>query len=314
MENLSMDVLIPVYHPDNKFERLLKALAFQNLPVNKVIIANTEETWWTKHQMDKKLPKDLTIEVFHVKKEEFDHGATRNRLANRSKADLLLFMTQDAVPLTSNLTRYLREGFEQEGTAVVYARQVPAEGCRLIEQFTRNFNYPRKSRSKSKEDLPELGIKTYFCSNVCAAYRRTVFEKLGGFVNRTIFNEDMIFAAKAIQAGYRIYYQASAQVFHSHNYSGMAYLRRNFDLGVSQADFPEVFAKLPAEKEGAKLVGQTAKFLLKNRKPWLLPSLVWLSTCKYVGYRLGKGYQRLPRCLVRRLSMSPNYWKSGKKK
>ena len=52
-----------------------------------------------------------------------------------------------------------------------------------------------------------MGIKTYFCSNVCAAYKKDIFEKLGGFVDRTIFNEDMIYAGNLIQQDIRLHMQ-----------------------------------------------------------------------------------------------------------
>lgn len=57
---------------------------------------------------------------------------------------------------------------------------------RLMEQYTRQFNYPEESRVKWLADLPELGIKTYFCSNVCAMYRRELYLQLGGFVQKAI--------------------------------------------------------------------------------------------------------------------------------
>ena len=309
MKSICVDVLIPVYHPDTKFERMLKALALQNVAVRKLILMNTDESWWVSHRMEEKIPAKLEFEVHHVAKAEFDHGGTRKLAASFSDADILLFMTQDAVPFNSSMVKHLMEAFEDEKTAIAYARQLPAPNCRLIEQYTRTFNYPKKNMVKSLADLPQLGIKTYFASNVCAAYRRSVFEELGGFVEKTIFNEDMIFAARAIHAGYQIAYQASAQVIHSHNYSGMGYLRRNFDLGVSQAEFPDVFSGVPAEGEGMKLVGKTALFLVKKGKPWLLGSLVWLSMCKYAGYRLGKKFKKLPKQAVLCLSSNKEYWK-----
>lgn len=61
---------------------------------------------------------------------------------------------------------------------------------------------------KSSADLERLGIKTYFCSNVCAAYCREIYCELGGFESGTIFNEDMIYAAKLIKSGYSIAYCA----------------------------------------------------------------------------------------------------------
>ena len=133
--------------------------------------------------------------------------------------------------------------------------------------------------------------------------------KQGGFIQRTIFNEDMIFAGSAIKAGYSVAYAADAKVIHSHNYTCMQQLHRNFDLGVSQADHPEIFSGVPSEGEGIKSVKNTAKYLCSQGKWYLLPHLVLQSGCKYVGYLLGKNYKKLPRKVVLSLSMNQKYWK-----
>lgn len=65
-------------------------------------------------------------------------------------------------------------------------------------------------------------------------YDRRTYEELGGFVESTLFNEDMIYAGHLVQAGYAIAYAADAKVVHSHNYGCLAQLHRNFDLGVSR--------------------------------------------------------------------------------
>ena len=63
-----------------------------------------------------------------------------------------------------------------------------------------------------------------------------------GFIKNAIFNEDMIFAGKAVmEDDYAIAYVADAKVIHSHNYNCTQQFKRNFDLAVSQADHPEVF-------------------------------------------------------------------------
>lgn len=181
----------------------------------------------------------------------------------------------------------------------------------MIERYTRGFNYPEQSQVKTKEDLPRLGIKTYFCSNVCAVYRRGRYLELGGFIRRTIFNEDMIFAAKAIQAGYSVLYAADAKVIHSHNYSPMEQFRRNFDLAVSQKDHPEVFSGLRSEGEGIRLVKETAGYLIRSGRGLLVFKLVIDSGCKYMGYLAGKRYKRLPRWLILRCTMNRNYWREN---
>ena len=64
---------------------------------------------------------------------------------------------------------------------------------------------------------------------------------------------------------------------HSHNYKCMQQLRRNFDLGVSQADHPEIFAQVPSEGEGIKSVKATAAYL-KEKGLWKwIPYLIMQS-------------------------------------
>ena len=70
---------------------------------------------------------------------------------------------------------------------------------------------------KSFNERQTLGIKTYFASNVCAAYERETFDALGRFDTGQILNEDMLFAYKLIENGYFIKYEAWAKVIHSHN-------------------------------------------------------------------------------------------------
>ena len=193
---MEVDVLIPVYRPDGKLTELLKRLKMQNYPIHRVILMNTEE---------KHFPTELTgiwdrVEVYHLAKEEFDHGGTRDRGVRMSTADLVVCMTQDAIPADEHMAGTLLKAFDDPEVWAAYARQLPKENCREVEKYTRSFNYPEESRIKGKEDLPILGIKTFFCSNVCAAWRRDKYLELGGFVKRTIFNEDMIYARHLIDA------------------------------------------------------------------------------------------------------------------
>ena len=225
-----------------------------------------------------------------------------------SDVDVFVMMTQDAVPADAYLVERLLEGLGGEKTAAAYARQLPDRDSSEAERYTRQFNYPAEPCIKTKADLPALGVKTFFCSNVCAAYRRDVFDELGGFVNRAIFNEDMLYAAKAVEAGYGIAYAAQAKVYHSHNYTYRQQFHRNFDLGVSQADHPEVFAAYPPESEGIRLVKSTVAHL-KEKGMWMkIPDVIIQSGFKYMGYLMGKRYRRLPMRLVTACSSNREYW------
>lgn len=307
---MKLDVIIPTYKPDRKFMELIDKLGNQTIPVNKIIVINTEEKYFDNLVIGNSfLANHSKLDIHHISLWEFDHGNTRNLGVSKSDADIIVLMTQDAVPQSDTLLEELIKPLSDETVAVAYARQLPNEEATITEVITREFNYPDKSIIKGKEDIPRLGIKTYFCSNVCAAYNRSVFEKLGGFIRHTIFNEDMIYAAEAVQTGYRIAYAANAKVIHSHNYTCMQQFRRNFDLGVSQADHPEIFEGVPSESEGTKMVKSTISRLKQEGCSREILPFIMMCVYKYMGYRKGKHYQKLPMKKIMKYTMNPRYWK-----
>lgn len=305
-----MEVVIPTYHPDASFGELLRRLSCQSLPPEAIRVINTGEAFWNP-EWEKEYP---LLQVEHISQESFDHGGTRRYAMEGAREPVVVFMTQDAMPRDIFLLERLSEAlFQEEGIGAAYARQLPRRDCLSPERETREFNYPPVSYVRSQADLPRFGIKTYFCSNVCAAYRRDIYEKAGGFAGHAIFNEDMIYAGHMLQGGYKVAYAANAMVFHSHNYSPLQQFHRNFDLGVSQVQHPEVFARISSEGEGVRYVTHTGELLLRRRKWFSLWRLFSQSVAKYAGYQLGKHYQRLPRSLVLSLTMNRPYWQRKEK-
>ena len=304
-----MDVIIPTYKPDRTFLELMEKLAHQSVPIHQVIIMNTEQKYFDRLVYGTSFSKQYrNVLVKHLSKREFDHGRTRNSAVHLSDAEVFIMMTQDAVPADEFMVEELLQGLAGEKVAVAYARQLAGDSSSEAEKFTRNFNYPDEKMIKTEADIERLGIKTFFCSNVCAAYHKDIFDALGGFVKHTIFNEDMIFAAKAVRAGYGIAYQPKAKVFHSHDYTNMEQFHRNFDLGVSQAEHPEVFSGIRSESEGMKLVKMTIAHLKEENMTSQIPGVIVKSGFKYAGYLLGKNYKRLPKKMVVKCSSAKEYW------
>lgn len=301
---MTVDVIIPVHYPDESFQKLLDRLAMQTYSIQRIIVINTD----VKGYPGDAIRQPANMELYHVESDAFDHGGTRDLAARKSDADLMLFMTQDALPADRHLVEHLVESFENEQVAAAYARQLPRKQDSLIEQFTRHFNYPAESAVKTQWDMKRIGIKAFFCSNVCAMYRKSVYLELGGFLPQAIFNEDMIYASTAVRAGYAIAYNAAARVLHSHNYTAMQQFRRNFDNAVSHVDNAYAFEGVNALGEGKKLVKETALYLLKHGKPLAILQLVWLSGAKYLGFWFGKRYYKLPRRWILRFTMNRHYW------
>ncbi len=306
-----IDVIIPTYKPDERFLRCLELLGTQTVRPSRIIVINTEQAYYDALLKNRSLPwsvRDIT-EVTHIDKKDFDHGGTRRMAVLKSDADYFVMMTQDALPYDDHLIENLMAPLQIDPQiAVSYARQLAAPGARETEKYTRKFNYPAQARVKSSQDLVTLGIKTYFCSNVCAAYNRELYDEAGGFIERTIFNEDMIMAAALVRKGYSISYTPSAQVYHSHNYTCMQQFRRNFDLAVSQVEHPEVFAGISSEKEGTRLVRDCITYLRDVHKRYLIPGFVLNCGARYLGYRAGRRHKFFPKGIKRKMSANPGYW------
>lgn len=301
---MKTDVIIPTYRPDQKLDRNLAMLKKQTVRPDRILLINTEEDLFE----SKVFPTLSQGEIIHIKKAEFDHGGTRNRAAALCDGDYIVLLTQDAIPADDHLIEKLIRPFSDPEVCAVYGRQMADRKDNPVEAYTRRFNYPAQSRIKSAKDLPVLGIKTFFCSNVCAAYRRDVYEELGGFPLHTIFNEDMIFASRLIEADKKIAYAADARVWHWHNYTAKDQFKRNFDLAVSQVDHGGLFNEVRSESEGIRLVRNTLAYFVRKRQFGLIPKIILDNAAKYLGYRMGKEYKRLPMWLIRKISLNPSYW------
>ncbi len=300
----TVDVVIPTFRPGPELRNLLLRLLGQSVRPQHIFLVNTEES-----AFDLSLTEGLPqVCICHIPQKAFDHGGTRQMALGFSKAAYVLFMTQDALPADKCLIERLLAAVSQPRVRIAYARQLPNASSGVIERYTRLFNYPATSRIKVIENLPELGIKTFFCSNVAAMYDRAYLLAGGGFYVPSIFNEDMVFAGKALRAGAAVAYAADARVLHSHNYSARQQFRRNFDNGVSETLHPETFAGVKAVGEGKKLVLSTLLYLLRTGHPLLVPKLFVHSAAKLAGFSLGKHFHRLPMFLVRRFTDNKSFW------
>ncbi len=302
-----VDLIIPTYLPDQKLDLLLERIRRQNIQPNRILLLNT--TVVGKENVVTPYIEKYGVEVYQIDQKEFDHGGTRDYGARLSNADYIMFMTQDAVPVDSHLVEHLLKAFEEnEQISLCYARQIAGKHGDILEKYTREFNYPNQDIVKGKEDLATMGIKAFFCSDVCAVYKKSVYDALGGFVKKTIFAEDAIMAYYMIMAGYKIKYCNDAKVVHSHNYTYMQQLRRNFDVGVAHCEYDDVFGSVQSVPEGVKLVKQTAKQMFEEKKYLELADLFFASGFKFTGYKLGCHYKWLPKELILKLTSFKPYW------
>ena len=204
------------------------------------------------------------IRFIGIERKDFDHGATRDMALRESNGDFVLFLTQDAMPANEHYIENLMKPFSDEKVALVTGRQIARPDARPAERLVREFNYPEQSHIRDASDIERLGIKAFFASDVCAAYRRSAYLAVGGFEHPIDTNEDMLIAAAFLHAGYKIAYEASAEVVHSHNFTLKQQYKRNYLMGKEIQKHAALLGGAKVAGEGMALVKYVIQGLAKG--------------------------------------------------
>ena len=280
---MEISVIIPTLNAEKELPDLIRRIRAQKKKVDEIIVIDSESSDRTV-----KICQDTKVNLIRISRKEFDHGKTRDMALRASKGDVVVFMTQDAVPANKDFIGNLIAPLSKNGVVVSTGRQLPKKDASKMERLVRLFNYPQESHIRSKEDLQRMGIKTFFCSDVCAAYDRSKYLEIGGFDYPIKTNEDMFFAAKAINAGYCIAYAADALVFHSHNLSLKDQYKRNFIQGYEIERHREQLNNVKQENEGMKLVKYVSKKLLKSGHFFSFIHFGFDCVARLLGSKMGK--------------------------
>ena len=93
---MTIDVMIPVYKPDEKLKRLFRGLAAQTVKPDNIIVmytrADKDDHFAPEYAAEgKKAAGEL--KVYELEKSEFDHGGTRAAAVSHSYAGIFIMMT-----------------------------------------------------------------------------------------------------------------------------------------------------------------------------------------------------------------------------
>lgn len=275
-------VIIPTLDPGPLLRPLITALRTQTLAPDEIIVVDSASGDGTAA-----LARELGCQVVPIARRDFDHGGTRQMAANLAVGDILIYLTQDALPAGDDALAALARPFANPKVAACGGRQLPHKDANPLAVHARLFNYPPESCVKTRADIPRLGIKTPFLSNSFAAYRKSVLQEIGGFPNSVTQSEDMHVAARMLLAGYAVAYEGAAQVFHSHNLTPWQEFTRYRSIGAFHRQNPwieEAFGK--TKGEGLRYLRSELRHARAHGLGWVLRSFL---TCgaKYVGFKLG---------------------------
>ncbi len=297
-------LVIPTLNAGGHLDRLLPALRRQTLRPTRFLVVDSDSR-------DDTVPRfrEAGAEVTIIAPESFDHGATRQMAVEMlTDVQIVIFLTQDAIPAHPEAFANLTAPFEDPNTGMAYGRQLPSPGAGPIGAHARLFNYPDQSHRRTIADAARYGIKTVFCSNSFAAYRRGALVEVGGFPKGTILGEDMLAAASLLRKGWNMCYAAEARVHHSHDYGPVEEFRRYFDIGVLHGARSDLLARFGSPgRDGWRFLSSELRYL-RAHAAHLIPVALLRTFLKYGGYRLGRTSRRLPRALNRRLGLNRRYW------
>ena len=300
---MSVTVICPLYKSREYINSLHNSLLMQedvDLKVVKYILTETGDG------VDKIVREMDKVELTVISIDEFSHSLTRERAAMESNSDILVFITQDIIIKDKKWLSKLCKPIYEGKCEAAFSRQICDN--QSIEKYTRVNNYPKESRIVSKDDVERLGIMTFFFSDAASAVKTDVYKKLNGYDGKDLLtNEDMYLAYKLINNGYRIMYNADAEVIHSHDYKFMQLFKRYFDQGAFLSD-NAYLTQYGANGSALKLLKVVAVESLKDKNFKAFFNIIPNFAARFLGNQAGKRYKKMPIEKIKAYSGNVGYW------
>lgn len=162
--------------------------------------------------------------VHRIERAQFNHGATRDFAIAKTHGEVIVLLTQDAVPANDEWLPRLVECYSDPQVGAAYCRQIPRPDCNpfiahRLREWTAGRSERVVQRIASAADFEALApmerLRLCAYDNVAGSVRRAAWEQ-SPFGHRR-FGEDVAFGKRSILAGYSIVYEPASAVIHSHN-------------------------------------------------------------------------------------------------
>lgn len=284
VEAYSISVIIPTLNAEGEIGALLDALMEQSLRPSEILVIDSASDDRTAAEVQSR--KGVNFDC--IERRCFNHGLTRDSALRHTSGEFVCFLTQDAMPASRfYLSNLIKPMLNDSSIALVSGRQLPKPDARRFEQLVRGFNYPSEPAVRSIEDVPICGIKTFFASDACSAYKREAYLACGGF-SEVNTNEDMLMAAHLIAKNYKIAYEPSAEVYHSHNFSPREEYRRNYAIGKFLEEHSEELMGTSEIGEGIRLAKKISKQLMQEKQLGELLAFGIDCSARFLGNKMGR--------------------------
>lgn len=230
--------------------------------------------------------RSFPTKITRIKPEEFHHGKTRNLGAELASGRILVYITQDALPLNDNWLQKLTEDLQELQVAMVVGRQIPWQTTKPPEKFFYSYYFP-EHKIQVVRGASDYYRDNMFISNVNSAIKREVCRKFK-FSENIILAEDKEFAKRLLLAGWKVVYRPDAVVYHAHDFNLRFVWRRCVESGMALSQG----ANVPRSKNWAiNRLGyfvSEAGYIMANPVWWKwLPYSLAYEASKLLGVTIG---------------------------
>jgi rhamnosyltransferase len=305
-----ISVLIPVKNGGQEVVRCVEAVQRQAIDEEVELVAVDSGSTDGSPQRIRR----LGVTVHEIPAEEFSHGGTRNLLRELARGDVLVYLTEDALPAADDWLATLVAALRsREDAAAAYGRQIPHPDASPSEQYFLGFLYGTEPRVQRARREDELTLETTMFSNANAAYHRDALEA-HPFAEDVRWAEDQDFVRRVLLAGKTVVYEPRAGVIHSHAYTIRSAFHRFFDSGRA-ARHSYLSGGAPAR--GALSTALRRYAVGEIRWLWVeghaasIPSAVVYELAKLLGMQLGIHADRLPEWIRVRLGAGADRRRRG---
>ena len=260
-----ISVVIPTRNAGSNVDQLFRRLKSQEgVKDLEIIVVDSGSTDGTLTVAER-----CATKLVQIAPEQFSHSFARNTGAERATGDYLLFMVQDALPLTNWWLWEMATALETNSLAAVSCAEYPRADSDLFYQF---LIHNHRGSGDSNEDRIlswDESCSTYTgmrwnaqLSDVATLIRRDVFETYRFQRN---YAEDLDLGFRLIRDGQKLGYLQSTRVLHSHNRPAYYFLKRGY---VDARFLVELFSSFlyPAVDDKARLYSDIIKMYAKVAK------------------------------------------------